>query len=468
MTWLVGVTALVLCAEGLAHGGVAAPARGSSVPVPIVSGPVSGGIRTGEPFGRTMVPLDKGWIEQEFFFEGMARTVTEESRTTPYKSRILVRRPTDPRAFNGTVIVDWNNVTLAFDKDVSWAPMHRTIMNRGFVYVAVAAQRLSIEASPIALKQYDPVRYGSLSHPGDDYSFDIFSQAAQAAVHPTVLGPLRPRVARRLAVGASQSASRLKSYINEVHESARVFDGFSPQIIGAEEVRRDLAPILWVNSQAEVPAQPVPPDSGRFRLWELAGPGHTSYGSDRYQDAVLQYSASNRSVGSYDPVDALAWGYQKAAGECLSANYISSTWVWSASLVALDQWVRTGRAPKPQPRAARAADGTRLFDARGNMLGGVRLPYMEVPIASYFTGLNMAPTNDPCGVAGGFAALKGTTRVFDAATLKELYPSPAAFSRKFETAVQASLRSGVLLPEGAADLRARAKSAAAWLAAQAG
>ena len=149
---------------------------------PAIEGPVEGGIRTGEPFGTTMVPLDKGWIEQEFFFEGTAKTVDEKSRTTPYKSRILVRRPTDPRAFNGTVIVDWNNVTLAFDKDVSWAPMHRTIMNAGSSTCRSPRSVLSIEVSPIALKQYDPVRYGSLSHPGDDYSFDIFSQAAQAAV----------------------------------------------------------------------------------------------------------------------------------------------------------------------------------------------------------------------------------------------------------------------------------------------
>ena len=473
--WLVTLIALLIGVAGTAQAGIVAPdaaskavyaERRSSVPVPTVTGPITGGIRTGEPFGRTMVPLDKGWIEQEFFFEGTAMTPTEESRTTAYKSRILVRRPTDPQAFNGTVIVDWNNVTLAFDKDVSWAPMHRTIMNRGFAYVSVAAQRLSIEGSPLALKQYDPVRYGSLSHPGDDYSFDIFSQAAQAALHPKVLGSLRPHVERRLALGASQSASRLKSYINDVHAKARVFDGFSPQIIGAEDVKRDLAPILWVNSQAEVPSTPVPADSGKFRLWELAGPGHTSYGSDRYQDAVLQYSASNGNIGAYDAKDALAWGYQKAAGECLTANYISSTWVWSAALVALDTWVRTGKAPAPQPRAARAADGTRLFDDRGNMLGGVRLPYMQAPIASYFTGLNMAPTTDPCGRVGGAAALKGTTRVFDAATLKTLYPTPAAFSAKFEKAVRDSLASGVLLPEGAADLRARAKDAAAWLAAQ--
>lgn len=484
-TWVAGSLTLALAAGGVAQAAPAenAPARAAVggiavaassvqpsevVPQPEVTGPITGGIRTGEPFGRSMVPLDEGWVEEEFFFAGVARAKGQETQESgrAFKSRILVRRPSDPKEFNGTVVLDWNNVTQAFDKDVAWAPMHRTVMDRGFVHVSVAAQLLSIEGAPLALKQYDPVRYGSLSHPGDDYSFDVFSQAAEAVLDPKVLGALRPKVERRLAVGASQSAGRLKTYINDVHEAVRVLDGFSPQISSSADVDRTLVPVLWVNSQAEVGAAPVPPDSGLFRLWELAGPAHTSYGSDRYQDAVVQYSVTNGRMGSYDADDALRWGYGRTPNECMTSNAISSTWAWSAALVALDDWVRSGKAPKPQPRAQRAADGTRQFDARGNMLGGVRLPYMEAPVASYFTGLNMAPTTDPCGRVGGAAALKGTTRIFPAATLAELYPTPQDFLKRFEAATRRALKDGVLLPEGAADLRRRAQVAATWLAAQ--
>ena len=35
-----------------------------------------------------------------------------------------------------------------------------------------------------ALKQWDPERYGDLVHPGDQYSYDIYSQAAQAVRRP--------------------------------------------------------------------------------------------------------------------------------------------------------------------------------------------------------------------------------------------------------------------------------------------
>src|SRR3954464_5821961 len=162
------------------------PAAGSqrdvdspTVPNPIVTGPIQGGIRGGA-YNRSRFPLTDGYVEQEYFFQGVARAA--DGTTAPYKSRILVRRPSDPSHFNGSVVLDWDNVTVPDDTDVGWLPMHTTIMDRGFVYVAVAAQELSIEKSPIALKQYDPVRYGSLSHPGDNYSFDIFSQAPEALI----------------------------------------------------------------------------------------------------------------------------------------------------------------------------------------------------------------------------------------------------------------------------------------------
>lgn len=464
-TYIAGAVVVALAAGSAAHASSNRSAEGIQpsklVPQPVVTGPITGGARTGQPFGATMIALDKGWVEQEFFFQGKARAAGKPDLA--YKSRILVRRPSEEKRFNGTAVLDWNNVTLGFDKDVSWAPMHRTFMNRGYVYVGVAAQLLSIEGSPLALKPYDPVRYGSLSHPGDDYSFDIFSQAAEAVLDNKVLGALRPRLERRLAVGASQSGGRLLTYLNTVHAKALVFDGFSPQISSSAGVNRTLAPVVWVNSQAEVPATPVAPDSGKFRLWELAGPGHTSYGSDRYQDAVLTYSASNGEAGAYNAEDALAWGYQSTPGSCLTANYISSSYVWAAALVALDGWVRTGQAPKSQPRAGRAADGTRSFDALGNMVGGVRSPLVDAPIASYFTGLNGAPTTDPCGRAGGAMALKGTTRILQAAVLKQRYPQPANYLKAFDASLRQAEAAGVLLPEGAADLRRRARVAAAWL-----
>ncbi|HYI45175.1 MAG TPA: alpha/beta hydrolase domain-containing protein [Actinomycetota bacterium] len=431
---------------------------------PVVTGPVTGGIRTGQPYGTTMVPLKDGWIEEEFFIEGTARTYTTATPTeSAYKTRILLRRPTDPRAFNGTVILDWNNVTIPADRDVAWSPMYEAVMERGFVYVAVAAQRLGVEASPLALKQWDPVRYGSLNHPGDDYSFDIFSQAGEATLEKQVLGKLVPCIKRRIAMGASQSGGRLKTYINEVHEEVGIYDGFSPQISSSADVRRDLVPILWVNSMAESDDEGVPADSDLFRLWEIAGAAHTSNNSSSYQDAQWIYNHSNGATGSWDAEAANSWGYLAAPGDCLHRNWYQAGLIWSSSLVTLDEWLRTGVAPEPMPRIERDENGV-VFDEHGVMKGGLRTPIVDVPIASYFAGVTMPPTQDPCGVAGGAAALVGTTRVFTAEQLAELYPTPEDYLEKFNAATDEALANGHILPSDAERLRERAKDAADFIA----
>src|SRR5205823_4328937 len=41
-----------------------------------------------------------------------------------------------------------------------------------------------VQLSPFSLKAWDPVRYGSLSHPGDAYAYDILTQVAQVIRHP--------------------------------------------------------------------------------------------------------------------------------------------------------------------------------------------------------------------------------------------------------------------------------------------
>ena len=75
-------------------------------------------------------------------------------------------------------------------------------MDSGAAYVAVSSQALAVDGgkalltsgtSP-GLQQKEPARYGSLHHPGDRYSLDMFAQIGQAlrAPAPSVLGGLRP------------------------------------------------------------------------------------------------------------------------------------------------------------------------------------------------------------------------------------------------------------------------------------
>ncbi|MCW2606616.1 MAG: hypothetical protein JWO60_1309 [Frankiales bacterium] len=434
-----------------------------SVPDPVVTGPVQHGVRGGA-YNRSRFPLTHGYVEQEFFFAGVARAA--DGTTAPYKTRLLVRRPSDPRHFNGSVVMDWTNVTVPDDTDVGWQPMHTTVMDRGFVYVAVAAQRLAVEASPIALKQYDPVRYGSLSHPGDDYSFDIFSQAAEAVLDPVVLGSLRPKVTRRLGIGASQSGSRLHDYINGFAAKAGVFEGFLPEISSPAGVRRDLVPVLWLNSQSEVKAATVPPDSGLFRLWEMAGSAHAPHDYSQYQNSGYVFHETNGNVDVYDRDEGVAWGYQNEPGDCGLNNY-EPGYEYSAALVALDRWVRTGKAlpVDPATRAARKG-GTLHYDAMSNLVGGLRSPIIDVPIAKYYAG--QAPTGgSPCSQLGA-APLVGGNEMMTAEELRTAYGTSARYARLFEQGIERALAKGWLLPEGAEDMRHRLREATAYVAAALG
>src|SRR3954453_19094930 len=447
----------------------------ASVPNPIVTGPIQHGIRGGA-YNRSRFPLTHGYVEQEFFFQGVARAA--DGTTAPYKSRILVRRPSDPRHFNGSVILDWTNVTVPDDTDVGWLPMHTTIMDRGFVYVAVAAQELSIEASPIALKQYDPVRYGSLSHPGDTYSFDIFSQAAEAVLEKiepndstphakgVVLGDLLPEVTRRIGIGASQSGSRLHDYINDWAAKAGVFEGFIPELADPTGINRDLVPILWLNSQSEVKPTTVEPDSGMFRFWEMSGSAHAPHDYSQYQNSGYVYHETNGNVDIYDRDEGVAWGYQNKPGDCGLNNY-EPGYEYSAALVALDNWVRTGVAPPKDPatRADRKG-GTLHYDDMSNLVGGIRSPIIDVPIAKYYAG--QAPTGgSPCSQTGA-VPLVGGNEMMTAVELTAKYGSSQTYADDFEQQIEAALDRGWLLPEGAADMRHRLREATAYVAAAIG
>ena len=94
--------------------------------------------------------------------------------------------------------------------DVEFAQVHDELMAHGTIWVGVSAQPVGIAGgpsmampglNPSPLKTWDPVRYEPLTHPGDDYSYDIFSQAAAALLHPQGADPLAGAPLRALIAG---------------------------------------------------------------------------------------------------------------------------------------------------------------------------------------------------------------------------------------------------------------------------
>lgn len=430
------------------------------VPVPTVTGPVGAAGVRGHGWNRSAVPLGS-YQEDEFFFGGHARALTAPvASTAPYTSRMVVRRPANPKDFNGTVYVEWVNVTAQQDFDQLWAPTYKELMREGAAFVGVSAQQAGLRH----LNVFDPVRYGKLVHPGDDYSFDIFAQAVAALrgaspAGPDPMGGLK--VKRVIAGGHSQSGGRLHTYINRVQHQTKVIDGFflSGQRNPVFDVARLDVPVIVYMSDAELSTQ-VPVPSPWLRVWHVAGTAHngTWYAHYLADEARRDYGIDQQNItfdetrsGDYgqqlNPLSAPPGVLPSALG-CPNPNgsLMPDRYAISMAFRHLDRWVRDRaygqQVPQP-PLVEFNADGTPERDEFGNVVGGLRLPPIDVPVATYVA----------CGV------VVSGTYVFDIATLRRLYPTRADYVAKMQHATDAAVTAGYLLPEDAADLMSRAQRA---------
>lgn len=134
---------------------VAFGARAASVPNPTVSGPIASPDIPGTPthnypfFASNHDLPTHGYVEEEFYFQGTANRYNTPALTTgtiidsghPYLTRMLVRRPADPKQFNGTVLVEWLNVTNGFDADNTWFFSWEHILKDGYAWVVCRRRR---------------------------------------------------------------------------------------------------------------------------------------------------------------------------------------------------------------------------------------------------------------------------------------------------------------------------------------
>lgn len=389
-----------------------------------------------------------------------------------YKTRIVVLRPTDPKQFNGTVVVEWLNVSGGLDVPVDWMTLHREMVRGGYAYVAVSAQKVGVDggaslgrgpAQP--LKKANPQRYGDLNHPGDAFSFDIYSDVARllkSKQGPAVLGDLKPR--HVLAVGESQSAFFLSTYVNAVDPLARLYDGFlihsrvgavepidgrsmlaasGDEVQHAIPLRTDLrVPVMQVLTETDVVGfmgvvgfhAARQPDSARLRTWEIAGAAH----ADNYLFRVGAIDSGllpiDQLAKAWEPLDNIqGFKIPQAMNNAPQHHYVTQ-----AALAHLTQWVSGGKAPPQGPRLELAPGlvAALSLDAQGNARGGIRSPWVDAPVTT-LSGVGAAPP----------VPLVGSTRPFDEATLNRLYPAgKSGYLNQFTAALDRAIAAGFILP----------------------
>ena len=112
--------------------------------------PVSGAPFLGEPVAYELAAV--GYSNEEHFLAGTARSYAASPDEAPYRTRAIVRKPLDPARFNGTVVVEWLNVSGGVDAGPDWSFTHRHLMREGAAWVGVSAQRVGIEGGGFAAR----------------------------------------------------------------------------------------------------------------------------------------------------------------------------------------------------------------------------------------------------------------------------------------------------------------------------
>ncbi len=444
------------------------------------------------PFGaadHTRVPADLkavGYVEEEFLVAGTSNVydwpgpgpAVIRTANVPYVTRVLIRRPADKARFSGTVIVEMLNPSNLFDLNLGWAISGRQIARNGDAWVGITAKPVSIAT----LKTFNPTRYASLAManplPLDD-ARNCTALAADSArttenglvwdIHTQVGSWLRSRspsnpltygadvtathpVQRLYAWGYSQSGSFLYTYINAVHplvvadDGRSMFDAYliavssGPSAINqcaaplpAGDTRRIVrnagVPVVRVMSQSDYlsgiaarrPDSDTPPDL--YRNYEIAGSAHATPDELNFAAASADIEKGGRAV---PPM---------ACNEGPRSRF--PNWpAFNAILRNLDVWVRTG-TPAPRAEQILVVDGKPVLDRFGNVVGGIRSPFVEAPASTWF-GNSTGPSF--CRIAGHEVPL-------DKAQLRSIYKTPEEYVRAVITSVARLVAEGFIVRE---------------------
>jgi hypothetical protein len=416
-----------------------------------------------------------GYTEHEYYATGQAhrfRGALRGAQATaqvidggwPYRTRVLVRSPKTAK-FNGTLVVEWANVTMGQDVDFAFAESYAHLLREGYAVAVVSAQRVGVER----LKSWSPQRYGNLNVAadstdpktgdqidvcpagtpcagGDPLSWDIMTQVSLAL--KTNAGPAQPlpglKVRQVIALGESQSAMRLSLYYNAIHPLYNFFDGFVFLDL-AQQMRADLTtPAISVNSESLAGYLRPVTTSSFTRVWEVAGTSHASFYAVNYVDKLLL-----RDKSVLGPNGPLSFTQMMASQGCRLNPLFSKVdtgLVLNAAIDGVKQWALVGRPAAPTLQFHRDATGTVMRDARDHILGGVQLAQFAVPTA--YNAVN----GDSAG-----CLLAGHHRDFTRDELKQRYGSPQAYATKVRATMQGATTQGYVLEHDALAAIAAAK-----------
>jgi len=452
------------------------------------------------PFGaadQTLKPQDLsavGYVEEEFMVSGNANIYNWPARDTleirtanaPYTTRVLVRRPKNKESFSGNIVVEMLNPSNLFDLNIGWAISHAQMLRNGDAWVGITAKPIAV----VTLQQFDAQRYARLSWANplplehvdncevsrrdseqsteNGLVWDINTQVGQwlrstAPSNPFRYGDAASRAKYLYGWGFSQTGSFLYTYINAIHPQVTqqlgkpLYDGYIVAVssgpapihqcaerISRDDPRRPIinvgVPVIHIMSQSDylsgiASRQPDSDEpSNQFRHYEIAGAGHASpdelYWGPKPEDLIT----AGREV---PPL---------ACNEGERSRFPNSVF-FNAALAGLDNWVRQG-IPPPKAQPILVEEGEPVLDQHGNVIGGVRSPFVDVPTATW----NGNSTGE------SFCRIAGHEVPFSKNKLKQLYPTKAAYIAAVTANVNKLVAEGFILEADGQQLIAASKA----------
>ncbi len=477
MTWLrnarsgmsLGLITAVVIALTSSAGAAALPDHVSMNAKATLEGPITTGAITEPESALPTGVAQHDYVETEYFASGTAtafkatstandgKWTVKPTTAAPYKTRIIVRRPADPAKFNGTVVVEWMNVTSG-ESSPDWDLLNPMLMDEGFAYVAVSAQKLGVDGGKsliqtsstpaTGLVQNNPARYASLLHPGDQYSYDIYAQIGQAlhGSHVAALGGLTPK--HVVAVGESQSAAFLTTYADAIQPKIAAYDGIFIHSRGGGgvplngdltagtgsddlHIRSDLkVPVFMFETETDLTtlgyAPARQPNTNKIRTWEVAGTSH----ADTY----------------------IVGGYASQLGCTSPINSGPQHEVVQSAFVAFNNWVTKGTLPPVRSRIEMTSSKASPFvlDRWGNVKGGIRTPAVDVP-TSTLSGLAPKGSTVIC-------SLFGSTTTFTPSQLVARYGTKAGYPKEYTKSLDKAIAAGFILNADRAALLKQAQA----------
>lgn len=413
----------------------AAQRMAQNVVLPQISGPVAVTAGSGESYrgsneqpvagsGLAMPDLERvGYVQEEYVITG-----TVDGK--PYRTSLLVRKPKDMKRFSGLVGVETIHAAGAIP---FWGTGREVWAPGGHGWVAVASQRSALETQ---VKKFNPVRYASLfvpeaaagangmaASPQDRISQTIMTQVGALLKSNSANGPFAgARVRYLLMGGSSQTGGTTLRYIEQSHVAARlpngkpIYDGYLPmEAFSTSRIAGGDVPVIHAVGEGDFALfrlgnpdvrfsirEDADAASDRFREYEFAGASHVP----------TRGQTKNSKPGEYP-------------------SQFPTQPFYKMALLHLIDWVTKGTVPPRGPRLEQTAAGVMVRDEHGNVKGGIRSPWVDVPIAHIIA----SPPLDSDGNRS--RAQMGIQENFPQAKLAQLYGTREAYLQKFNRGIDA-------------------------------